>query len=46
MKFQYVLFYKSALHEAVGNCNLDIVRQLVSRKEIDINQKYICDLYF
>lgn len=38
MKFKWLL-YQTVLHIAVKNENLDIIRLLLTRKDIDINAK-------
>lgn len=45
MKFKY-FFYKTALHEAIINENVDIVKSLLANKNINTNIPYILNIIF
>lgn len=41
IKFQFLLFNKTALHIACENNNVEILKLLLRRKTIDVNARYI-----
>ena len=41
MKFSFYLFYYSALHIAVNNNNMEMVKILLSNSKIDVNIPFV-----
>lgn len=46
MKFKIIFLYETALHFAIYQNDVEMVKILLSHKDIDINYKYIYILIF
>lgn len=44
--FQFIIFYKTALHHAILKRNIEIVRLLTEYKNTDVNIRYIQNYFF
>lgn len=45
MKFLFNIFNQTALHIAINNNNLEIVRLLLQKPELNINTKYVSSFF-
>lgn len=45
MKFKFLLFYKAALHIAVENENVEILKLLLEKQNLKVNQKAVLNYF-